>query len=91
MNLQDFVASKLTDGERRQIVDDYVQFETEGSIGDAVLRIKAREYSNLIGAHNTLITTWMQMLAFEVYRYYANTYLAVLKHITSATAERSSP
>jgi hypothetical protein len=69
----DFVAD-LSDGERIQILHDHAQFEKTGSIGDCVLRVRAREFRSSIDSDASLVF-WMESLSNECYRFYARLYL----------------
>lgn len=65
--------SSLSIYQIEKIIADWEQYEKDGTIGDVDLRIHARELMKNCGA-TTMITTWMNLLAFECYRYLASFY-----------------
>lgn len=71
-----FVASVLTDEDRVQMIQDSIQLEQDGYIGDCVLR----KMTSLFTTMNSIpvegyVMLWMNTMMTEVYRYYA------LKHL----------
>jgi hypothetical protein len=61
----------LPDDEKRLIANGWELFEKEGAIGDDPLRLHAEEMMKETSSPASMVTFWMQQLAFEVYRYYA--------------------
>ena len=55
---------------RKQIVEDYEKFESDGSIGDCALRDFAEEYQKSMGIPEHNITLTMNMVVFEVFRHH---------------------
>lgn len=52
-----------------QIIKDHEQFERDGFIGDSVIREQANHVRDaLLKATGSMITLWMDRLAFEVFR-----------------------
>lgn len=52
-----------------QIIKDTEQLERDGFIGDSVIREHAQHVRDvLLNANNSMITLWMNQLAFEVFR-----------------------
>ena len=52
-----------------QIIKDHEQFERDGFIGDSVIREQANHVQDaLLKATDSMITLWMDRLAFEVFR-----------------------
>ena len=56
-----------------QFIDDYEQFEKDGFIGECSLRTAAQ---NLIKNFDDNIVKWMNLIAFETYRYFSNKYFS---------------
>lgn len=56
-----------------QFIDDYEQFEKDGFIGECSLRTAAQ---NLIKDFDDNIVKWMNLIAFETYRYFSNKYFS---------------
>ena len=62
----------LPDSEKRLIVDGWTEFEKNNFVDDdAPLRHHTETFMESVGADEHLVLIWMQILAFEVYRYYA--------------------
>jgi hypothetical protein len=72
--LQGYVAN-LTDDEKVKIIRSYEQFELDGFIGDAPIRSHTTAVLDKMGISKDHITMWMQQLAFECYRHFANAHL----------------
>lgn len=61
----------LPDEEKRLIINGYVEFERNGAIGDDPLRLHTEAFIEGISGDHHMIVMWMEKLAFEAYRYYA--------------------
>ncbi len=71
----------LSEAELLEIISDYEKFETEGAIGDSLLR-KTAEIFAVEGS----ITRWMELVAFEAYRVFAELHIRGLSKTTQVTA-----
>lgn len=58
-----------SDAVRKQIIEDYEEFESDGFIGHCVLRDFASEYQKSMGIPEHNITTTMHEVVFEVFRH----------------------
>ena len=64
----------LSEDARRQIIETYELYETQGFIGEAPVRHHARTLMKSLGIHGDAnITMWMQLVAFECYRHFSHT------------------
>lgn len=72
--LREYVAT-LSDNTTRKIIDDYVAFEQNGTIGESSLRFYTKHFLDEFDIPESNITVWMTMLAHECYRVFANRYL----------------
>ena len=59
-----------------QFIDDYEQFEKDGFIGECSLRTAAQNLIKEFGAEQHNIAKWMELIAFETYRYFSNKYFS---------------
>lgn len=84
MNSLKQYVSDLSDEEKRKIVNGWVVFEREGSIGDSPIRHHAEQFIDGINGDHHMVVMWMEKLAFEVYRYYADLMLDQLDDPLSA-------
>lgn len=65
--LKKFVAS-MHFSQREQIISDFVDWETNGTIGDCELRRSANKFMDEFGLEkDTCITLWMRELAMQCY------------------------
>jgi len=77
--IKQFIAS-LDDVTKIQIREDRDRFEKEGSIGDCVLREKTKEYMRMLGVEKVMHpVTFMELIAQECDRYFADKYVAEIK------------
>lgn len=75
MNLiRDYVA-KLSDAEKVELIDGLIRLETEGQLGDHALRRHGKAIIAELGAGSHSIVMFMERLAMEAYREFANRYL----------------
>ena len=65
----------LTDDNRREIMDAYDRYERYGYTGESALRIHTRNVMGEIGCSGSKSTIWMDRLAAECWRFYANKYM----------------
>lgn len=72
MNLIAKYVQSLDDEEKLAIIDGFERLEHTGTIGDEPVRQHAEAFLAEIGSDQMHIVMWMQQLAFECYRYYAN-------------------
>lgn len=58
-----------------QLTNDYELFEKQGSIDDCLLRETTENLLDQEGITSGSTIIWMERVAFEAYRYLANTFL----------------
>jgi len=66
--------SSITEDEFRAIILDHEKFSNDGFIGDCTLRVITRRWIDNINS-TANVTIWMDRIAFEAYKYFANKYL----------------
>ena len=82
--VREFVKSTLTEKDRRKIITNMEQFERDGFIGECDLR----RATDLFKSMNHIpvdanVVMWMNLMATEVYRYYALQHLGLDNSSTS--------
>ena len=74
--VRDYVRTRLSEVQRRQILKDYDNFENAGSIGNSVLRTVTEDVQHEIGRGAGSFGMWSQLVAFEVARAFAEERIA---------------
>lgn len=70
-----YISTKsFSDATMLQCIRDYEQYEKDGFIGDCTLREVAE--ATFTDLHRDKIILWMQQVAFEAYRRFANYYIS---------------
>lgn len=64
---------KLTDDEKRLLISQFEQFERDAFIGECELRTLAKS----LPGGNSHVVVFMNLLAGECYRYFANKYFDI--------------
>ncbi len=81
---------QLADKQILQLIRNYEQFERDGFIGESELRALAEKLMNQFGSAGHTVL-WMERLAFEAYRYFAEKYIDIYERRMKLTSGESYP